>query len=103
MIILTYKRVKFYSLKDEDAFFEWIKKIECIESFSGKGDELYLHITSKNIDDGALRDLLALFYRYKIRDMKQFAIFLNDCNRAWFFEGHKGYWHKCVFGSDQKD
>ena len=29
---LTCKAVKFYTLKDEDAFFEWIKKIKCIKT-----------------------------------------------------------------------
>ena len=30
-MILVCKGVIFYSNKDEDAFFEWIKKIECID------------------------------------------------------------------------
>ena len=93
--ILICKSVKFYSFKDEDAFFEWIKKIECIRKFSGKGRELYLHLTDK-IDDTNLDDLIGLFYRYKI-DMKQLAQFLTRKNKDWFYD-KKAFWFKKVFG-----
>jgi len=46
--ILICKRVKFFCLKDEDAFFEWIKRIYCIDKFEGAGNELYLFIASGN-------------------------------------------------------
>ncbi len=49
------------------------------------------------IPDEDLRELIALFYRYKV-DMKQLEIFLNNDNQAWFYEGKKAYWHKRVFG-----
>lgn len=93
---LVCKKVKFYGLKDEDAFFEWIKRIECIKDMSAVRDELCLYIPEVIADDD-LRDILALFYRYKI-DMKQLARFLNDTNRSWFYEGYKGYWYDNVFG-----
>lgn len=96
--ILVCKKVKFYSPHDEDAFFEWIKKIDCIDNISAARDELYLHIASRKLHDHDLDDLLGLFYRYKV-DMKQLARFLNDENQVWFFENKKAYWHKKVFGS----
>ena len=95
-IQLVCKKVKFYALKDEDAFFEWTKRIECIKDVSAVGDELYLYVPEVIADDD-LRDILALFYRYKI-DMKQLARFLNDTNRSWLYEGYKGYWYDNVFG-----
>ena len=95
--ILICKGVRFYSRKDEDRFFEWINNIECIEKFDGVRDELYLYISSHDLHDNDLRDLIALFYRYKI-DMKQLVIFLNFKNKEWFFESPKGYWHRRVFG-----
>ena len=73
-VILICKGVRFYALKDEDAFFEWIKKIQCIKNTSAAGRELYLHIPSNDISEEDLDDLLALFYRYKI-NMKQLQIF----------------------------
>src|SRR6185436_8375901 len=90
--VLVCKRVTFYASKDEDAFFEWIKKIDCIENFFGRGDELYLELASADIHDYNLRDLLGLFYRYNV-DMKQLKRFLNKENKSWFFDNKKSYWH----------
>ena len=95
--ILVCKAVKFYSHKDEDMFFEWIKKIDCIDETSAAYDELYLHIASDELHDNDLRDIIALFYRYKI-DMKQLKKFLNKKNKEWFFDNLKAYWHKQIFG-----
>lgn len=102
-IRLVCKGVIFHGLKDEDMFFEWIQKIDCIESFSEKSDELYLDIASNGLHDNDLRDLIALFYRYKIENMKQLALFLNDNNRDWFYNGSpKAYWHHRIFGTTSK-
>ena len=95
-IVLMCKSVWFYSTTDEDLFFEWIKRIPSIVKYDGKGDELYLYFTSNTINDDDLRELLALFYRYKI-DMKQLSVFLNEENKEWFFERSQSYWHKKVF------
>lgn len=98
-IILTCKSVWYYSSSDEDCFFEWIKKIPSIKKYSGKHEELFLYFESTTIIDDDLRELLALFYRYKIKNMKQLQIFLNDNNKTWFYENNKAFWHKKVFGS----
>ena len=100
--ILNCKSVKFYSRKDEDVFFEWIQKIDCIDKTSAYLNMLYLHIASNELHDSDLRDLLALFFRYHI-DMKQLKQFLTDDNKKWFFGNPKGYWHKQVFGSKKDD
>ena len=96
-IILVCKAVRFYCNKDEDAFFEWIKKIDCIDETSGAGRELYLHIASNIINDQGLDDLIGLFFRYKI-DMKQLQSFLTDANKHWFYDNKKAFWYKKVFG-----
>jgi hypothetical protein len=98
-ITVTCKSVWYYSALDEERFFEWIKKIPSIKKYDGKHDELYLHFESNNIADDDLRELLALFYRYKIKNMHQLKLFLNDHNRAWFHGNEKAFWHKKVFGS----
>ena len=100
-IVLTCKSVWYYSRLDEDCFFEWIEKIPSIIKYDGKRDELYLYFSNNKINDNDLRELLAIFYRYKV-DMKQLTIFLNNSNRSWFFEGYKGYWHYRVFGKNIK-
>lgn len=98
MIVLSFTHIKYYSRKDEDAFFEWIKKIDCIDKAVGEGRESHFYIACNDLHDHDLRDLLALFYRYKL-DMKQLQRFLNKDNKQWFFENHKAYWHRRVFGT----
>lgn len=56
-----------------------------------------ISLGTKIIDDD-LRELLALFYRYKIKNMQQLQIFLNNDNKTWFYENKKTFWHKKVFG-----
>ncbi len=90
--------MKYYSINDEAAFFEWINKIKSIKKYNGSGDELCLYIKSNRIDDADLREIIGLFYRYKI-DMKQLKIFLSKANEEWFYLGkYKAYWHKKIFG-----
>lgn len=91
------KGVKFGSMHDEDAFFEWIKKIKCIQSFEGARDELYLDLISDRLEDLELRDIIALFRRYKV-DMAQLKRFLTEDNKRWFFDNKRAYWYKKVFG-----
>jgi len=100
-IALLCRSVWYYSRTDEDLFFEWISKIPSIIKFDGVGDELYLYFDTNKISDEDLRELLAIFFRYKI-NMKQLAVFLNKKNQAWFFENHKAYWHRRVFGIQKK-
>lgn len=95
--VLKCKSVWYYSPLDEDLFFEWIKKIPSIIKYEGKHDELLIYVQSEIISDNDLRELLALFYRYKI-DMNQLTIFLNDDNKGWFFNNKKAFWHRRVFG-----
>lgn len=79
--LLICKSVRFHCRKDEDAFFEWINKIDCIAKTSATGRELYLHICADVIHDYDLRDILGLFSRYKI-DMQQLARFLTNTNKS---------------------
>lgn len=97
-ITLICKAVSYYSSLDEALFFDWIKKIPSIKSYDGKHDELYLHFESNQISDDDLRELLALFYRYKIKNMPQLQIFLHESNHAWFADNKKAFWHKKTFG-----
>lgn len=97
-VILVCKSIWYHSHNDEAALFEWVKKNPCIVNFKNVHDELHLYIKSKRISNANLTDLLALFYRYRIKNMKQLAIFLNVKNKDWFFEDKKTYWHKQIFG-----
>jgi len=102
MQTLICKQVEFYSPNDETAFFEWLKKIRCIQEVAGISDEIHLKIPSKQVSDKCLRDLIAVFKRYQI-DMKQLAQFLDDSNKTWFQANTKTFWYKKVFGKERND
>ena len=95
-IKLICKRISFYSTFDDDAFFEWLKKISCVSNVKGFGEELYINVDKSKITEIDLREILALFYRYNV-EMKQLGDFLNDENKPWFFDNKEAFWHKRVF------
>lgn len=93
---ITCKRVTFYSMLDEDMFFDWIKNIKCIASFENAKDELYLDLIDHPLNYDDAKNLIALLYRYKI-DMKQLQQLINDSNKDAFEP-----WHTEIFGSTEK-
>jgi hypothetical protein len=95
MIKLECKRVRFFSELDELEFFERIDKIRCIESYEGISYSIYLKIKSKNVSDLCLRELISLFFRYKI-NMTQLSVFLNKKNKSWF-TNEEAFWYKKIF------
>jgi len=95
-VILRMSRIEYLSSIDEDIFFEWLGKIGCVSDYRGVGDQLLVTVAMQKLDDKSLRELIALFYRYRA-DMKQLAIFRDDDNRQWFSDPEK-YWHKSIFG-----
>lgn len=97
-IKLICRSVRFLSQGDERAFFEWINNIPSVVKYDGVLDELYLYIKSKNIKDADLRELIALFSKYQIKDATQLQLFLNAKNKKWFFDNHIAYWHEQIFG-----
>lgn len=55
-----------------------------------------LHIkVRKQISDVDLRELIALFHRYKV-DMRPLAVFETSKNAAWFRDS-RAFWHDEVF------
>ena len=94
--ILICRSPRFLCCKDEEAFFEWIKKIKAIDHVFGKQKEIFLHLVDEKIDDQNLDDIIGLFYRYKI-NMQQLSSFLTDENKEWFYDNKKAFWHKKIF------
>lgn len=94
-ICLVCKDVEYLSPLDEEQFFGWLNKIECIEEISGVGDSIKIALASK-VNDESLREIIALFYRYEV-DMTQLQTLLTKTNRHWFFENKEAYWHSVVF------
>ena len=95
MPTLECKRVMFYSPADEAAFFRFVEDIKAVRRIEGVRDSIVLHIASR-ISQESLRDLIALFERYRISRMSQLAQFLSPSNRTWFADPKK-FWHKKVF------
>ena len=87
----------FYSQLDEDMFFGGLKKIRAVKKIEGRGPDLFVSVPSR-LSDKALRELVGLFFRYKI-DMRQLAQFLTEKNRSWY-QAEEKFWHKQVFSNE---
>jgi hypothetical protein len=94
MALLICKKVLFYSEADELSFFDFIGRIKGILTYKGTTAGILLHV-KKPISDSSLRNLIALFHRYKI-EMKQLAQFSNKKNEIWFKNKEK-YWYKKIW------
>lgn len=66
-----------YSRSDEDAYFHWLNSIKCVEKYEGALETLYIDINPDLVDQYALEELVALFYRYDV-DMKQLTVFDSE-------------------------
>ena len=88
--------VRFYSQRDEAAFFEWLKKLTCVERVQGRGLTLYISVDCSLVDEDGLRELLALFRRYGI-DKRQLAQLDRKEFSAWLHDP-KAFWYEEVFG-----
>lgn len=94
-VVLSAKRVWYYSKNDEAAFFEWLDKIACVQKYEGELDVLSIYVDSSQVDEEALREFLSLFRRYGV-DMKQLKIFDRDEFASWF-RNPRSFWHKEIF------
>jgi hypothetical protein len=95
LIELEAMRVLYRSENDESAFFEWLNKLECVQKCEGRGDTLFIQVVRNKVDESALRELLALFYRYGV-DMRQLAVFESGDFQPWF-TNPQAYWFPLVF------
>lgn len=96
VVELKVKPLSYLSPLDESAFFSWLDKIPCVLSYEGRGDALYVKISNSKLNEYALRELIALLYRYNRRNMEQLAVFNLKEFASWFPDQQK-YWHKAIF------
>jgi lipoprotein-anchoring transpeptidase ErfK/SrfK len=54
-------------------------------------------LRSPRLGEEALRDLIALHWRYQL-PMRALAAFRSSTNERWF-AAHDTYWHDAVFGT----
>jgi hypothetical protein len=79
MPTVTCKRVRFYSQADEAAFFQFVRSIKAVKRIEGINDSIVLHISSRP-SQASLRDLAALFRRYRIARKAQLELFNNPAS-----------------------
>ena len=89
----------FFSSGDEDAFFDWLGRIRCIQEVRGEGDGLQILFESVAVSDPDLRELIAVFHRYRL-DPAPLKQFLSAENGGWFRDDPQAYWHSDIFGSE---
>jgi hypothetical protein len=96
VVELKAESIVYYSQNDEAAFYGWLAKIPCVINVTGRDSMTFMRINVSLVDQYNLRDLLALFHRYKI-DMKQLIVFDRPEFSSWFHVDSK-YWYEEVFG-----
>ena len=94
MPVLVASHVQYFSQDDERAFFEWLGRLKCVDSFEGVVADLFITLKRTPTKDD-LRELIALFYRYEI-DLKQFIGFETRSTRSWL-RNAEAYWHTRMF------
>ena len=94
-MILQIELSSFYSRGDERRLFMGFKEIAAIRGVQGIGGDLLLDIDVARMNKEAMRELLALLWRYEIplAPLRAFAekkkfIWLND---------PEGYWYNAMF------
>jgi hypothetical protein len=96
-ILLIFER-EYFSPADESAFFRWLSSIPGVTQTIGTPAGLEVTLRSRQPGDVALRELLALHFRYGL-PMKDLAQYKSERNSAWF-ASPTAYWHEAVFGPD---
>ena len=94
---LTVAGPTFYSSKDEARFFSWLESIPGVTRVVGEGRDLQVTLRSSRLGEEALRELIALHWRYRL-PMRHLAAFLSPTNEHWFAAPGM-YWRKAVFGA----
>lgn len=93
--LLRATRVTFLSAQDEAAFFDWAAKLKCVKSITGKLDWIEIEVASTPISDENLRELIALFTRYR-SDLAQLRAFETPRNKVWLSDT-RAYWHAAMY------
>jgi hypothetical protein len=94
-MIIKIRLGKFYSQGDERRLFQGFKEIVAIRNVEGVGRDLLLDIKISSLSKEAMRELLALLWRYgislaplqPISERKKFEWLINV----------QGYWHSDMF------
>ena len=96
-ILIQVRGPSFLSQGDENAMFAWLGKINCISKVSGVGADICLEIKVNQVDEECMRELLAIFNRYK---MKLFILRpIAEKKRYKWLKNKTAYWYKGLWES----
>lgn len=93
-MILRVQGPTYFSQNDETAMFEWLGRIKVVREVAGEGRDLLINL-KRAPSDAQLRDLIALFFRYKM-DMTTLAVLRTSKNQSWFSDRDSS-WYEAVF------
>jgi len=93
--IITIRESPYYGQKDEDSFFERLRRIPSVTDVIGasRGLDIVFLDQSPDVDD--IADLIGLFRRYRI-DIGTIEKFLQENAIGWDSD-KKWEWHKEAF------
>lgn len=94
-MILQVTLCSFYSQGDERRLFQGFKEIAAIRSVQGIGRDLLLDIEAASLSKEAMRELLALLWRYGI-PLAPLRAFAKKKKFDWLNDS-QGYWHSAMF------
>lgn len=97
LIVLICTPLTFYSLKDKDAFFEWLDKIKSIKKIHGIKDNLYITISPSKLSYTDTCDFIGIFKRYKFKNYEQLRQLNPDPH--WDLLGDSKTKHRSVYPS----
>jgi hypothetical protein len=94
-MILKITLNSFYSRGDERRLFLGFKEITAIRSVHGVGSDLLLDVEVAALSKEAMRELLALLWRYGI-PLIPLRTFAEKKKFSWLNDA-QGYWHSAMF------
>lgn len=100
-MILKIELSSFYSRGDERRLFQGFKEIAAIRGVRGVGRDLLLDIEISSLSKEALRELLALLWRYGI-PLAPLRAFAEKKKFSWLNDA-LGFWHCDMFADPDDD
>lgn len=94
-IEMKVESVTFFSEADEKMFFSWLDGLPFVRRYEGRGRALHIFVYAEKMNEEALRELIALFYRHDL-NMRQLRIFDRPEFNQWF-HNKRAYWYESVF------
>lgn len=94
-MILQIALGSFYSRGDERRLFQGFKEIPAIRGVQGVGRDLLLDIEIAALNKEAMRELLALLWRYGL-PLTPLRVLAEKKKFSWLNDS-QGYWHGAMF------